>query len=325
MRIGIDLGGTKIEAIVLGQQGEIAFRKRVATPQNNYQDLLYAIQNLIYDCESAVENNCSVGIGIPGSLHPDSARVRNANLQILNGQTFAVDLEVLLNRPIRVSNDANCFALSEACDGAAKGAQVVFGVILGTGCGGGLVFHGKVWQGASGLAGEWGHNPLPAMDESDHPGVRCYCGRQACIETFVSGTGLARDYKLHTGHALTAKQITAAAEAGEAQSQDAMMRLERRLAKALAAIINVLDPDCIVLGGGLSNCQRLYRNIPLLWSEYIFGGESKTKLMPAIHGDSSGVRGAAWLWPADGDLHPPQDADASSFNVCQQESDDSLT
>ncbi|KPK40688.1 MAG: hypothetical protein AMJ69_01640 [Gammaproteobacteria bacterium SG8_47] len=296
MRIGVDLGGTKIEAIALGADGSPLQRRRVPTPRGDYAATLRAIVTLVHHLERDLGQGASVGVGIPGALSTRTARVKNANSTWLIGKALDDDLATLLGRPVRVSNDANCFALSEASDGAGAGSQVVFGVIIGTGTGGGLVINGHVLTGLNAIAGEWGHNPLPWPDENELPGPPCYCGKRGCIETFLSGPGLTGDHHAHGGHGDDPMAINALAERGDPLAEASLRRYERRLAKALATVINILDPDVIVLGGGVSNLQRLYRNVPQLWCEYVFSDVVDTLLVPAKHGDSSGVRGAAWLW-----------------------------
>jgi fructokinase len=271
MRIGIDVGGTKIEGIALDGSGGEIVRLRTATPRGSYDGTLNAIAGLVRQIEELTGVRGSVGVGIPGTLSPATGLVKNANSTWLNGQALADDLPRILDRPVRFANDANCFALSEAIDGAAAGASVVFGVILGTGVGGGIVVDGRVLVGANAIAGEWGHNPLPAMRDEERPGPECYCGRRGCIETFLSGPALAAD-------------------------EGSIERYEERLARALAGVINILDPDVIVLGGGLSNIERLYTSVPALWAPHVFSDRVATQLVRAKHGDSSGVRGAAWLW-----------------------------
>ncbi len=297
MRIGIDLGGTKIEIIVLDSQNQIIFRKRVDTPQHNYIAILDTIKKLVETTENAVSEKCSIGIGTPGSLSPASGLLRNSNSVCLNQQPFKDDLQKYLQREIRISNDANCFALSEASDGAAAGADVVFGVIVGTGTGAGVVVHGKMLNGPHGIAGEWGHNPLPWPQDNERPGPDCYCGKQGCIEAFLSGPGMAADYYLLNQQKLSAKEIVEKAAQGDIKAEQCVQRYEHRMARALAHVINILDPDVIVLGGGMSNIQRLYQNIPELWREFVFSDVVLTRLVPPEYGDSSGVRGAAWLWP----------------------------
>lgn len=304
MRLGIDLGGTKIEILALDDEGRERDRRRIDTPRGSYPRILQSLAELIQSCErelgliSLESARASIGIGIPGTVDPYTGLVKNANTTELIGHPFKQDLEALLRRPVRVANDANCFALSEAVDGAAAGASVVFGIILGTGCGGGLIVDGKVLVGANAIGGEWGHNRLPDPRDEERPGPTCYCGRRGCIETFVSGTGLAQDYQRATGLTKSAREIAQLQASGDHAAQAAFERLEDRLARSLAAVINIVDPDCIVIGGGLSNVSRLYENIPLLWGAYIFtDGPVRTRLLPAKHGDSSGVRGAACLWP----------------------------
>ena len=301
MRIGVDLGGTKIEAIAITPDGSERVRERIATPKNDYPGIVHAIADLVIAVEAEAGGRGTVGIGIPGAMSPASGLVKNANTTCLIGKAFDRDLEEALNRPVRVMNDANCFALSEAVDGAAQGAHVVFGVIIGTGCGGGTVIRGEVLIGYNAIAGEWGHNPLPWPTVDERPGVSCFCGRSGCIETFLSGPALARDHKLHTGQDLSPREIAdrAADPAAHPEADASFRRYENRMARSLASIINVIDPDVVVLGGGLSNVDRLYSNVPLLWSGYTFSGEITTRLVRAEHGDSSGVRGAAWLWPQD--------------------------
>ena len=297
MRIGIDLGGTKIEAAVLDEDGQVLARRRVPTPVGSYQGTLRAVADLVRGMEAELGGRGSVGVGTPGSLSPATGTMKNANSTWLLGKALDSDLAVALGRPVRLANDANCFALSEASDGAGAGAEVVFGVIVGTGTGAGLVVRGQVLVGTNGIAGEWGHNPLPWPQPEELPGPQCYCGRQGCIETFLSGPGLGADYKAVTGRALEPPAIVEAAGQGEEQAEAAMVRYEDRMARGLAHIINVLDPEVIVLGGGMSNIRRLYRNVPSRWSMYVFSDRVDTRLVPPMHGDSSGARGAAWLWP----------------------------
>jgi fructokinase len=297
-RIGVDLGGTKIEAIALADDGSIPVRRRIATPRHDYEGTLVAIVGLVGDIEAQIGQRASVGIGMPGALSPATGLVKNANSTWLIGQPLSQDLSVLLDRPLRFANDANCFALSEASDGAAAGAACVFGVIIGTGTGGGVVVNGQVLTGINAIGGEWGHNPLPAPRADESPGPACYCGRYGCIETFLSGPGLARDHQQATGLAIEPAEIARRADAGDAEATATLERYEDRMARALASIINVLDPDVIVLGGGMSNVGRLYDRVPARWSRYVFSDRVDTRLVPPRHGDSSGVRGAAWLWPA---------------------------
>ena len=296
-RIGIDLGGTKIEGISLDASGRELRRHRIASPRNDYRRTLEAIVSVVRDLESDLAEGASVGLGIPGTISAATGRVKNANSTWLNGEPLAEDLASALGREVRLANDANCFTLSEATDGAAAGAGVVFGVILGTGCGGGIAVGGRVLTGPNGVAGEWGHNPLPWPRDDESPGQACYCGRSGCIETFLSGPGLARDYAVSGGDAVDAAEIVRRLDAGnDPLAETSLQRYEDRLARALTSIIHVLDPDVIVLGGGVSNVARLYRTVPPLLQ--LFGGDTpRTRLVRAAHGDSSGVRGAAWLWP----------------------------
>ena len=300
LRTGIDLGGSKIEIIALGNEGELLLRERVATPQGDYRATLRAVADLVVAAESRVGAGgavASVGIGIPGAESRATGLIKNANSTCLIGQPLRHDLQQLLAREVRIANDANCFALSEAVDGAGVGARVVFGVILGTGVGGGIVVDGKLLTGANAIAGEWGHNPLPG----EHHRETCYCGRRGCIELYLSGPGLARDHRRASGdvggEVLSAEAIVRRAAAGDADCEATLQRYEARLAKALATVINILDPDVIVLGGGLSNIDRLYSNVPRLWGQHVFSDQIATRLLKHRHGDSSGVRGAAWLWP----------------------------
>jgi len=295
MRIGIDLGGTKIEGIALADTGEELIRHRVETPSGDYQATLKAITDLVSYIEKTTNQTGLVGIGTPGALSPATGLLRNSNSVCMNGQPVKADLEKLLNKNISMSNDANCFALSEATDGAAKGAGVVFGVIIGTGTGAGIVVNGKVLTGPNAIAGEWGHNPLPWPQPQELPGPDCYCGKQGCIETFLSGPGLSNDYFMATGEHKTAIEISTLASSGNKHAEESLLRYENRLARGLSHIINVLDPDVIVLGGGMSNVARLYDNVPKLWKEFVFSDVVNTKLVPPLYGDSSGVRGAAWL------------------------------
>jgi fructokinase len=301
MRIGIDLGGTKIEGIALAADGRALVRRRIAAPRGDYRQTLDAVAGLVRAIERETGARGTVGIGIPGTLSPATGLVKNANSTWLIGQPLADDLPRLLDRPVRFANDANCFALSEAIDGAAAGASSVFGVIVGTGCGGGVVIDGRVLTGANAVAGEWGHNPLPAPHDGESPGPPCYCGRRGCIEQFLSGPALARDYAEGGGAAIAAAEIAARAAAGDPLADAALSRYEERMARALGSIINVIDPDVIVLGGGLSNIERLYSRVPTVWAPYVFSDRVETRFVRAMHGDSSGVRGAAWLWePARG-------------------------
>jgi fructokinase len=295
VRIGIDLGGTKIEVIALDASGHECFRHRVGTPRGDYAGTIDAVAGLVASAE-AVVGRSSVGIGMPGVVSPASGLVKNANSTWLNGRPLTEDLTARLGRPVRLANDANCFALSEATDGAAAGMPIVFGVILGTGVGGGLIVDGRVVTGANAIAGEWGHNPLPWPQRDEIPGPDCYCGRRGCVETFLSGPGLARDHARHTGCTLDAAAIVDAAAAGDAAAGETIARYAERLARGLATVINVFDPHAIVLGGGVSNITQLYHRVPRLWGEFVFSDAVATRLVRAVHGDSSGVRGAAWLW-----------------------------
>ena len=297
IRIGIDLGGTKIEAIALGEGGEELTRRRVATPRGDYEKTLGVIVKLVEGIEGELKARGSVGIGIPGMISPATGLIKNANSTVLIGHALDKDLRQALGREIRIANDANCFAISEAVDGAAAGAEVVFGVIVGTGTGGGIVVRGKVLTGPNAIAGEWGHNPLPWPRAEELPGPDCYCGKKGCIETFLSGPGMARDYLKTTGKSLDPAEIVTLASHGEEAAAACLDRYEDRMARGLAHVINILDPTIIVLGGGMSNIQRLYTNVPKLWGRYVFSDYVDTRLVPPRHGESSGVRGAAWLWP----------------------------
>ena len=296
MRIGIDLGGTKIEAIAIAADGRELLRRRIDAPRGDYDRTLAAIARLVDDVERETGERGTLGVGMPGTISPATGLVKNANSTWLIGHPLAVDLTRRMGRPIRFANDANCFALSEATDGAAAGASIVFGVIVGTGTGGGVVIDGCIVTGANAIAGEWGHNPLPAPLADELPGPPCYCGRTGCIETFLSGPALARDYRANGGREIDPREIVERASNGEADAAAALARYESRMARALASVINILDPDIIVLGGGLSNINRLYENVPKLWTAHVFSDRVATQLVRARHGDSSGVRGAAWLW-----------------------------
>jgi fructokinase len=298
MRIGIDLGGTKTEAIALDASGRELRRVRVATPKGDYEGTVHAIKDLVLGVETDLGQRGTVGVGIPGTIIASTGLVKNANSTWLNGRPFERDLSAVLGREVRCANDANCFAVSEATDGAGNGHGVVFGVIVGTGCGGGIAIDGKVHAGRNGLAGEWGHTPLPWAGREEQPGQLCYCGQHGCLETWISGTGFEWDFARVTSREMRGPEIVAAAEAGDAEANAALDRLVSRLARGLAVIVNVLDPDVIVLGGGLSNLDRLYEPaLALQVSEYSFGGGLDTPIVRNAHGDSSGVRGAAWLWP----------------------------
>ena len=299
MRIGVDLGGTKIEAIALDDDGTELMRRRIDSPRNDYRATLDAILGMVTWIESSLGRQGSIGVGIPGAISPASGLVKNANSTWLIGQPLEQDLAEALQRPVRLANDANCFAVSEATDGAAAGATVVFGVIVGTGTGGGIVIDGRPLTGANAISGEWGHNPLPWPEADELPGRDCYCGHTGCIETWLSGPGMAADHRAHGGDAPDARAIVASAEAGDTRAEATLQRYERRMARALASVINIVDPEVIVLGGGISNIQRLYENVPRLWGDYIFSDQITTRLLPPKFGDASGVRGAAWLWPVD--------------------------
>jgi fructokinase len=301
MRIGLDLGGTKIEAVALDEEGTELARRRVATPRQDYDATLRAMVSLVRDLESETGRRGTVGVGMPGALSPATGLVKNANSTWLIGRPLDHDLSSLLERPVRFANDANCFALSEAVDGAGAGARVVFGVIVGTGTGGGVVVERRVLTGPNAIAGEWGHNPLPWPREGEWPGPPCYCGKTGCVETFLSGPGMARDHLEATGEALAAPEIAARAERRDAAATATLARYEERMARALAGVLNILDPDVVVLGGGMSQIARLYGSVPRLWQAWAFSDRVDTVLKPPVHGDSSGVRGAAWLWgPGEG-------------------------
>ena len=295
-RIGIDLGGTKIEIAVLDATGAIVLRRRAPTPAGDYAATLDVIKALVSSAESGVGSRASVGIAMPGALSLATGLVKNSNSTCLNGRPFLQDVQAVLGREVRVQNDANCFTLSEAVDGAGQGASVVFGVILGTGVGGGIVVDGKVLAGANAIAGEWGHNPLPLVGAEGEPLPACYCGRRGCVEAYLSGPAMAADHEQVAGERLDAATIARRAASGAATCAATLDRHARRLARALASVVNILDPDVIVLGGGLSNLSHLYDRVPRLWNPHVFSDEVRTRLVPPRHGDSSGVRGAAWLW-----------------------------
>ncbi len=301
MRIGIDLGGTKIEVIALADNaastGATLLRHRVSTPAGDYAAILNVVAELVAFTESETGQIGTVGIATPGAISPSTGLLKNSNSTVLNGKPLDRDLEARLGRPIRIENDANCFALSEAVDGAATNARVVFGVILGTGVGGGIVVNRQLHVGRNKVAGEWGHNPLPWARADELPGAVCYCGKRGCIETFLSGAGVARDYRVRSGRQSTALAIAEAAAAGDPLAVECLDLYQDRLARSLASIINVLDPDAIVLGGGLSNLMCLYAALPTLLKSYTFSADAGTPIVRAMHGDSGGVRGAAWLWP----------------------------
>ena len=301
---GVDLGGTKIEAVVLDAAGQALWRQRTATPSGDYASTLACIADLIARAERDLKHRAQrIGVGTPGVL-THAGVMKNCNSQCLNGQPLERDLMALLKRPVRIANDANCLALSEATDGAGAGAEVVFAAILGTGVGAGVVINGALLSGPNGLAGEWGHNPLPWADDSERRGWACYCGQRGCVETWLCGLGIARDHEAVNGVTLTTQAIAAQADQGDAACEATMQRYESRLARALASVINVLDPHVIVLGGGVSQLDRLLVNVPKLWGQHVFSGSTaaagkdavRTKLVRSLHGDSSGVRGAAWLW-----------------------------
>lgn len=297
-RIGIDLGGTKIEGILLDANGQERARRRIASPQGDYGATLDAIAGVIETLE-AEGGPCRIGVGIPGAVSPATGLIKNANSTWIIGHALDRDLAQRTGREVRIANDANCFVVSEAADGAAKGVAVAFGVIIGTGVGGGIAIGAQPLGGANAIAGEWGHNPLPWPTDAERPGPRCYCGKTGCIETFLSGPGLARDYAANGGTDVSGgEDIAARAAVGEPAAEAALVRYEQRLARALAHVVNILDPDVIVLGGGLSNLDRLYTAVPALWGQWVFSDAVTTPLVKNRHGDSSGVRGAAWLWPA---------------------------
>jgi fructokinase len=296
LRLGVDLGGTKIEIVALDDGGRELLRRRLPTPQGDYAATLDAIAALVRDAEAHLDQRGTVGVGTPGALSKASGLLKNSNSVALNGRPLLRDLEAKLDRPVRIANDANCFALSEAVDGAGKGAETVFGVILGTGVGGGIVVRGHALTGPNAIAGEWGHNPLPWPRPDELPGPPCYCGKHGCLETFLSGPGLARLHQAAHGELLEAKAIADQAAQGNAACETSLQAYEDRLARGLAHVINLLDPEAIVLGGGLSNLERLYDNVPRLWSRHVFSDRVDTRLLRNVHGDSGGVRGAAWLW-----------------------------
>ena len=298
MRIGVDLGGTKIEAIAIDENGNELWRRRVATPVENYDEILGTIRNLVLAAENELSKKGAVGIGSPGAISPSSGLIRNSNSTVLNGRPLDRDLSKCLGRPIRLENDANCFALSEATDGAASSGRVVFGAILGTGVGGGIVIDKALIGGRNRIAGEWGHNPLPWPAKDERPGPKCYCGEHGCIEMFLSGAGLSRGYYALTRKNLSATAIAMTAKRGDGEAINCLSLYRNRLARSLAAVINVLDPDIIVLGGGLSNIDDIYHDLITVIKEFVFTDALDTAIVRACHGDSSGVRGAACLWPA---------------------------
>lgn len=296
LRIGIDLGGTKIEIIALNENGLELARRRIPTPQGDYTATLMAVATLVEETEGHLGQRGTVGIGIPGAESLATGLIKNANSTCLIGRPLRRDLQALLQRDIRLANDANCFALSEAIDGSGQIAETIFGVILGTGVGGGIVIRRQVLIGANAIAGEWGHNPLPLPTADEFPLPDCYCGRRGCVEAYLSGPALAADHHRHTGELLSAVEIDGRASSGDTACEATLQRYEARLGRALASVINILDPDVIVLGGGLSKMQRLYRNLPISCGQHVFSDVFETKFLPPTHGDSSGVRGAAWLW-----------------------------
>lgn len=292
LRLGVDLGGTKIEIVALDGSREV-LRRRVPTPHDDYAAIVAAVAGLVESTQRTLGAKGTVGIGTPGSVSPKTGAMRNCNTVVLNGRRLHADLQEAIGVPVRLSNDANCFALSEAIDGAGQGADVVFGVIVGTGVGGGVVVDGHVLDGINGVAGEWGHSPLPEPRDDERPGPACYCGRRGCIETFVSGPAVARDHHAHTGETKRADELV-----HDPNAEPTWARFEDRLARSLAVVVNLLDPAVIVLGGGLSNVSRIYERVPSLLAKRVFSDVLHTQIVPAQHGDSSGVRGAAWLWPA---------------------------
>jgi fructokinase len=300
LRIGLDIGGTKTELAALDDGGAERLRRRSATPHGAYEDAVRALADMVLAAERELGGRASVGVGLPGLVSPQTGLVCNSFATPYNGRPLKRDLERLLEREVRIENDANCFALSEALDGAGRGAHSVFGIVLGTGAGGGIVIGGRLLAGLNASAGEWGHNPLPWMTAEEFPGPRCTCGRLGCIEQFVSGTALAADHERATGEALKATEIAARAARGDAGCEASLARLEHRLARALAHVINLLDPEVIVLGGGLSSLERLYAGVPRLWRGFAYAREPGTRLVRAVHGGASGVRGAALLWDIQG-------------------------
>jgi fructokinase len=296
VRLGIDLGGTKIAGVALASDGAVVAEHRIAAPRHDYAATLHGVGEMVARLEQGAGSRCTIGIGMPGSISPVSGCVQNANSTWLNGQPFARDVEAHVGRSVRLANDANCFALSEAVDGAAAGSASVFGVILGTGCGGGLVFNGRLIDGPRSIGGEWGHNPLPWATENEHPGPRCWCGRNGCMETWVSGPGLEADHARVAGEKLASQEIAARAGHGEVQARASLDRHASRLARGLAHVVNIFDPHVIVLGGGLSQLPHLYAELPGLIAPHVFAEHAQITVRPPRWGDASGVRGAAWLW-----------------------------
>jgi len=296
MRIGIDMGGTKIEGIALAENGMELFRKRIDTPRNDYDGTVKAISGIVEELESETNQKGTVGIGIPGAISPQTRLVKNANSTWIIGRNFEHDLATALGREVRLANDANCLAVSESVDGAGAGAKVVFAIILGTGCGGGIAIDQKIHAGPHAIAGEWGHITLGWMSAEEYPGENCFCGKRGCLETFVSGTGFENEYERQTGTRISGHEIIMLIEQGDDTAEKVMRTYENRLARAIATVVNFLDPDVLVLGGGMSNISRIYQNLPVQIVDWVFGNEFTTPIRPAKHGDSSGVRGAAWLW-----------------------------
>jgi len=295
LALGIDLGGTKIEIIALDEGGKELLRRRRASPRGNYDSTLEALRDLIAETEFELGTKGTLGFGTPGAISPATGLLKNSNSTWLNGKPFDRDLETCLGRELAIANDADCLALSEATDGSAAGAASVFCVIIGTGVGGGLVIHGQPLSGPNAIAGEWGHNPLPWPGDDERPGPDCYCGLNGCIETWLSGPGMAADHVKVTGEAVEPPAIVKAADSGNAEAEATIQRYEHRLARSLSKVINLVDPDVIVLGGGLSQLERLYESVPRIWQGYVFSDTVRTALRAPLHGDSSGVRGAAWL------------------------------
>lgn len=296
MRIGVDLGGTKIEVAALDDDGQILLRRRVPSPSHAYRPLVETIVELVLGAEAELGRQGTVGVAHPGAISPATGLIKNSNSTVLNGRQLGSDIEAALGRPVRLANDADCFVLSEATDGAGAGAEIVFGVIIGTGVGGGIVVRGELVRGPNAITGEWGHNPLPSPRTSEQPGPACYCGRSGCIETWLSGRGMATAYRDHRGEEVPVPRIVERAAIGELAAKASLNDYFDRLARALAAVINILDPHVVVLGGGLSNIEAIYAEVPRRWGSHILSDTVETRLAHSIHGDSSGVRGAAWLW-----------------------------